>query len=97
MRFGSHASRPRSSRYRRRRRPRDEEDVGLPGVADCYSASCGHTKTRGNFIKAIFAALKETYAYLTPDLWKPTQFVRTPFQEFSDILQQTKPKASDAY
>merc|ERR1712072_274946 len=77
--------------------PATKKMLAFAGVADCFTCSCGHTKTRGNFIKAIFAALKETYAYLTPDLWKPTQFVRTPFQEFSDILQQTKPKASDAY
>merc|ERR1712118_215863 len=77
--------------------PATKKMLAFAGVADCYSASCGTRRTRGNFIKAIFAALKETYAYLTPDLWKPTQFVRTPFQEFSDILQQTKPKASDAY
>ena len=75
--------------------PATKKMLAFAGVADCYSASCGHTKTRGNFIKAIFAALKETYGYLTPDLWKPTQFVKTPFQEFSDLLQQTKTKTVD--
>merc|ERR1719488_125545 len=75
--------------------PATKKMLAFAGVADCFTCSCGHTKTRGNFIKAIFAALKETYAYLTPDLWKPTQFVKTPFQEYSDLLQQTKAKTTD--
>merc|ERR1719449_292468 len=63
------------------------------GVADCFSCSCGHTRTKGNFMKATFEALRNTYCYLTPDLWKPTSFVRSPFQEWSDYLAQSKPKA----
>merc|ERR1711976_1016093 len=79
--------------------PRGSGVVGSPtmkkilqfaGVADCFSSSCGHTRTKGNFIKATFAALKATYAYLTPDLWRPTHFVKPPFQEYTDHLAQTK-------
>jgi len=60
------------------------------GVTDCFSCSCGHTRTKGNFIKATFEALRHTYSYLTPDLWKPTHFVKSPFQEHTDFLAQTK-------
>ena len=28
----------------------------------------------------------QTYAFLTPDLWHETKFVKTPFQEFTDFL-----------
>merc|ERR1711972_479521 len=63
------------------------------GVTDCFSCSCGHTRTKGNFMKATFAALQATYSYLTPDLWKPTHFVKPPFQEFTDHLSQTKTSA----
>ena len=28
-------------------------------------------------------ALKATYGYLTPDLWKPTTYVKPPFQDFN--------------
>jgi len=76
--------------------PASKKMLAFAGIADCFTCSCGHTKTRGNFIKAIFAALKATYGFLTPDLWKPTQFVKTPFQEWSDFLQQTKPKAVES-
>jgi len=61
------------------------------GVEDVYTQSQGRTKTMGNFVKATFFAIKETYAYLTPDLWKEGRLTKTPFQEFSDFLAlQTK-------
>eukprot|EP00928_Gymnodinium_smaydae_P050122 TRINITY_DN3372_c0_g1_i1.p1 TRINITY_DN3372_c0_g1~~TRINITY_DN3372_c0_g1_i1.p1 ORF type:complete len:129 (-),score=22.88 TRINITY_DN3372_c0_g1_i1:139-525(-) len=80
--------------------PRGSGVVGSPtlkkmlnfaGVADCFSCSSGHTRTKGNFMKATFAALGHTYEYLTPDLWRPTHFVKAPFQEFTDFLAQSKP------
>ena len=66
----------------------------LGGIADCFTCSCGHTRTKGNFMKAAFEALRNTYGYLTPDLWKPTYYMKTPFQEFTDFLAQSKPTAS---
>jgi len=63
------------------------------GVADVFSCSCGHTRTKGNFMKATFEALRASYGYLTPDLWRPTKFVKHPFQEFTDFLQQSKTPA----
>jgi small subunit ribosomal protein S2e len=79
--------------------PRGSGVVGSPvckkmmsfaGIADCFSCSCGHTRTKGNFMKATFEALRKTYCYLTPELWKPTHFVKPPFQEFTDFLSQSK-------
>ena len=79
--------------------PRGTGIVGAPvtkkllqfaGVSDCYTCSSGHTRTRGNFMMATFNALKATYGYLTPDLWKESQFVKAPFQEHTDYLQSTK-------
>merc|ERR1719316_2503983 len=79
--------------------PRGTGIVGAPttkkllqfaGVADCFTCASGHTKTRGNFMKATFDALKKSYGFLTPDLWKPTEFVQTPYQEWSDHLAATK-------
>merc|ERR1719229_1778195 len=64
--------------------------LSMAGVTDCFSCSCGHTRTKGNFMKATFYALRATYAYLTPDLWKPTHFVQPPFQAFTDFLAQSK-------
>jgi len=82
--------------------PRGSGVVGSPtlkkmlafaGVTDCFSCSCGHTRSKGNFMKATFEALQNTYRYLTPDLWKATHFEKPPFQDFSDYLAQTKPAA----
>jgi len=64
--------------------------LGFAGVSDAFSCTCGHSRTTENFMKATFEALRATYAYLTPDLWKPTQFVKPPLQEHTDYLSQTK-------
>merc|ERR1712046_528595 len=71
--------------------PTMKKVLAFAGVADCFTCSCGHTRTKGNFMKATFEALRATYAYLTPDLWKPTYFTKPPFQEWSDHLSQSKP------
>eukprot|EP00922_Rhytidocystis_sp_ex-Travisia-forbesii_P020289 GHVS01029884.1.p1 GENE.GHVS01029884.1~~GHVS01029884.1.p1 ORF type:complete len:290 (-),score=30.98 GHVS01029884.1:238-1107(-) len=78
--------------------PRGTQIVGAPttkklmqfaGIRDCFTSSCGSTKTKGNFMKALFDALSSTYAYLTPDLWRETVFSKTPYQQWSDYLAQT--------
>jgi small subunit ribosomal protein S2e len=79
--------------------PRGSNVVGSPtmkkmmnfaGVSDIFTCSCGHTRTKGNFMKATFEALRASYGFLTPDLWKPTHFVKPPFQEFTDLLAESK-------
>lgn len=79
--------------------PRGTGVVGSPtlkkmlqfaGIADCFSSSCGHTRTKGNFMKATYKALKHTYGFLTPDLWPEHEFVKPPYQEWSDYLSQAK-------
>ncbi|KAJ1562152.1 40S ribosomal protein [Cladochytrium tenue] len=62
----------------------------LAGIQDCYTTSKGSTKTLGNFVKATFQAIAETYGFLTPDLWTETEFSKTPYQEWSDYLAKTK-------
>jgi len=67
------------------------------GVKDAFSSSRGQTKTQGNFLKATVDCIVQTYAYLTPDLWRATEFVRSPFQEWTDHLKESrKPKKLDA-
>jgi len=56
------------------------------GIEDVFTSSTGHTKTMGNFVKATFNAIAVTYAYLTPDLWKETRLIKTPYQEHTDFL-----------
>jgi len=60
------------------------------GVHDVYTQTKGRSKTMGNFVKATFFAIKETYAYLTPDLWKESRLIKTPFQEHTDYLSIKK-------
>jgi len=64
----------------------------LAGIQDVYSSSSGHTKTLGNFVKATFQAITATYGYLTPDLWPSLPLGETPYQQYSDHLQQAKVK-----
>jgi len=60
------------------------------GVTDCYTSSCGKTKTLGNFIKAGYDALRKTYAYLSPDMWTTTPLHKSPYQEYTDFLKEGK-------
>jgi len=58
----------------------------MAGIEDVYTCSTGTTKTMGNFIMATFQAAKNTYTFLTPELWKDTRFAKAPYQEFTDFL-----------
>merc|ERR1719460_909815 len=68
--------------------------MSFAGVNDVFSCSCGHTRTKGNFIKACFEALRNTHTFLTPDLWAPTAYKLNPYQEFSDLLAESKVKVA---
>jgi ribosomal protein S5 len=60
----------------------------MAGITDCYTSSTGHTRTMGNFIKAIFHALKNTYGFLSPELWHHNDLLPAPFQEHTDFLSK---------
>jgi len=64
--------------------------LNYAGIQDVYTKSIGSTRTMGNFMKATYAALAATYQYLTPDLWVPTEFHASPYQEFTDFLKSGK-------
>ncbi|TAQ90827.1 hypothetical protein B7494_g857 [Chlorociboria aeruginascens] len=59
----------------------------LAGVDDIYTSSSGSTKTLENTLKATFVAVGNTYGYLTPNLWKETKLIRSPLEEFGDVLR----------
>lgn len=67
--------------------------IQMAGVEDLYTASQGKTRTGGNFIMAVFYALRKTYAFLTPDLWAETVAQQSPDGEHSAWLQTTKATA----
>jgi len=62
----------------------------LAGYADCYTSSAGSTKTQENTLKATFVAVAGTYGFLTPNLWQETKLVRSPLEEYSDVLREGK-------
>ncbi|RIA92830.1 40S ribosomal protein s2 [Glomus cerebriforme] len=72
--------------------PTPKKLLQLAGITDCYTTSRGSTRTLGNFVKATFAAIGNTYGFLTPDLWKEAEFKLSPYQEFSDILSKSSDK-----
>jgi len=60
--------------------------LNMAGISDCYTSSSGHTRTLGNFVKAVFAALGKTYSVLSPELWTDEPLKVTPYQEYTDFL-----------
>jgi small subunit ribosomal protein S2e len=60
------------------------------GVDDVYTTCVGQTRTRENFTRAVFACLKRTYAFLTPDLWPKTDFMQSPFIKEWKFLEDIK-------
>jgi len=72
--------------------PTPKKLLQLAGITDCYTTSRGSTRTLGNFVKATFAAIGNTYGFLTPDLWKNIEIRQSPYQEFSDMLAKTPEK-----
>ena len=58
----------------------------MAGIQDCYSKSCGATRTRGNFLKATYDALLKSYPYLTPDFWGQSNLDNHPFVKYASFL-----------
>jgi len=67
--------------------PASKRILQLAGVEDVYTSSKGSTATMGNFLKATFAAITMTYAFITPDLWPESALTKTPFDVHSAHLQ----------
>jgi len=61
----------------------------MAGIDDCYTQAKGSTCTLGNFAKATYLAIQQTYAYLTPDLWPEGSLDKTPYQVHTDFLAHT--------
>ena len=59
-------------------------------MQDVYTASSGSTKTLENTLKATFVAVANSYEFLTPNLWKETKLMRSPLEEYGDVLREGK-------
>lgn len=64
------------------------------GVEDVYTATRGATSTMGNFIKATFEAIKNTYSFNQPSFWEQADLLqkKMPQQEFTDWLRDEAAK-----
>jgi len=62
----------------------------MAGIKDVYTSARGSCRTLGNFVKATYYALIKSYGYLTPDLWGPNTFSKSPFQEHTDYLKESE-------
>ncbi|GAB5589034.1 40S ribosomal protein [Umbelopsis nana] len=72
--------------------PTPKKVLTLAGITDCYTTSRGATRTLGNFVKATFAAIGNSYGFLSPELWTETTFTKAPYHEFTDFLAQKQRK-----
>lgn len=72
--------------------PATRKLLAMAGIQDCYTNARGHTRTMGNFVKAIFYALRASYGYLSPDLWANSDLGISPYQEHSEFLAKTAKK-----
>jgi len=67
------------------------------GIEDCYTSSSGHTRTKGNFLKATFSALRASYGYLSPDLWgSSSQNFKHPYDKEERMKEDKKVEAMGA-
>lgn len=66
----------------------------LAGISDVYTCTRGRTRTLGNFARAVFAAIANTYAFMTPDMWAESPLTPSPLQEFSDHLTRAQNRMS---
>jgi len=68
----------------------------MAGIEDCYTQTRGSTCTLGNFAKATYLAIQQTYSYLTPDLWAERDIGKSPYQEYTDFLARETRHLADA-
>lgn len=71
--------------------PATKKLLTMAGLEDAYTSTRGHSKTMGNFIKAAYRALENTYGFLTPDLWKEDKLAAGPYEKFAN--KATKKRA----
>ncbi len=70
--------------------PASKKMLSLAGVEDVYTSASGHTRTMGNFIKAVYFALENTYGYLSPELWAKKSLKKALFDDHAKFLKDGK-------
>jgi len=67
------------------------------GLSDCYTQSSGHTRTKGNFLKATFSALRKSYGYLSPDLWGNYRGPNHPYDNDDKVVEKQPGPVRQSY
>merc|ERR1712188_295048 len=67
--------------------PTSKKVLQFAGIQDCYTQSRGSTKTKGNFLYAIFRALRKSYGFLTPEFWGQPNFEKGLYEKYQDDLK----------
>merc|ERR1712124_103511 len=70
--------------------PTSKKVLQFAGISDCYTQSRGSTKTKGNFLYALFRAITKSYTFLTPEFWGAPKFEQTPYEQFADDVMKKK-------
>lgn len=58
------------------------------GIQDIYTKTEGKTRTKGNFLKATYDCIQNTYFYNSPDFWGKSELQNHPFVEHQEFLEQ---------
>jgi len=70
--------------------PTSKKVLQFAGIEDCYTQSKGSTKTKGNFLYAVYFCLTKTYSYLTPEFWGAPKMEQSPYEVHADELAVAK-------
>merc|ERR1711972_453166 len=68
--------------------PTSKKVLQFAGIHDCYTQSRGSTRTKGNFLYAIFRAVRKSYSFLTPEFWGQPEFGKGLYETYSEELKQ---------
>lgn len=67
--------------------PVSKKVLQLAGVTDCYTSTIGKSRTRGNFLYAVYNALNKINTFLTPDLWGSQNLALTHYEQHQDVKE----------
>lgn len=64
--------------------PNVKQLMQFAGIEDIYTTSSGSTRTAENTLKAAFAAIGNTYGFLTPNFWKQHALQASPLDLYTE-------------
>jgi len=68
--------------------PTSKKVLQFAGINDCYTCTTGKSRTKGNFLYAVFNALAKTYTFLTPEFWGKPNIGPLPQEAHSEFLSK---------